>query len=199
VRIEKKPVVTRGPVALWCADRGSMTPHVKPCALGHVAQRFDLMLRITLLACLSVAACAHETSERPLPPSSITAPTPAGSSPPLPESAFRSDEEMRGARAAPTSAPTSRFETRKIGGDQAPAARYRGAKIDLDLKSAEIGNVLRLLAEVGHVNIVVAGEITGTVTLRMKQVPWDQALDVIARAKNLDLEHDGNVIIVRSR
>ena len=93
----------------------------------------------------------------------------------------------------------SRFETRRIGTEAPPSSRYHGARIDLDLKSAEIGNVLRLLAEVGHVNIVVAGEVTGTITMRLRQVPWDQALDVIARARNLDLEHDGNVILVRSR
>jgi hypothetical protein len=156
------------------------------------------------IAC--VLSCARETPERPEPRSPATTTPSSPSSPstvPLPETAFRSDDEMRGVREArnppPTNAAPSRFDTRRIGSEPAPSARYRGAKIDLDLKSAEIGNVLRLLAEVGHVNIVVAGEITGTITLKMKQVPWDQALDVIARAKNLDLEHDGNVILVRSR
>ncbi|MDB4937912.1 MAG: Type pilus biosis protein PilQ [Labilithrix sp.] len=108
---------------------------------------------------------------------------------PFPATAFRSDE-------APAH---SRFDTRRIGdGDAAPAARFHGAPVDLDLKSADLANVFRLLADVGHVNIVVAGEITGTVTLRLKHVPWDQALDVIARTKELDLERDGDVIFVRS-
>ena len=66
------------------------------------------------------------------------------------------------------------------------------------MKGADLANVFRLIAEVGHVSIVMAGEISGTVTLRLRHVPWEQALDVIARAKNLDLEFDGNVILVRS-
>ena len=62
-----------------------------------------------------------------------------------------------------------------------------------------LGNVFRLLADVGHVNIVIAGEVTGTVTLRLVHVPWDQALDVVATAKQLDVERDGNVILITPR
>jgi type IV pilus assembly protein PilQ len=123
------------------------------------------------------------------------APTPVAPEAPLPESAFRSDAE---ARAPVTPAPPSRFETRRIGVDEAPRARFHGAPVDLDLKDADLANVFRLLADVGHVNIVVAGEVTGTITLRLKHVPWDQALEVVARARDLDLERDGNVIVVRS-
>lgn len=110
----------------------------------------------------------------------------------MPESAFRDD-------AAPQSQqPPSHFETRRIGGDGPPVARYHGAPVDLDLKGADLANVFRLLADVGHVNIVVSGDVTGTITLRLKKVPWDQALEVVARARDLDLERDGNVIVVRT-
>ena len=64
------------------------------------------------------------------------------------------------------------------------------------MKGADLQDVFRLISDVGKVNIVVAGEVTGTITLKLKNVPWDQALDVVARAKNLSLERDGNVIIV---
>ena len=47
------------------------------------------------------------------------------------------------------------------------------------------------------VNIVVAGEVTGTITLVLKHVPWDQALELVVRAKNLDMEREGNVIVIR--
>ena len=95
----------------------------------------------------------------------------------------------------------SRFDTRRIGASDGDPeseghARYRGARVDLDLKNAELTEVFRLLSDVGHVNIVVAGEVTGTVTMKLEQVPWDQALAVIARAKGLVLEHDRNVIVV---
>lgn len=54
----------------------------------------------------------------------------------------------------------------------------------------------RLIAEVGHVNIVVTDQVQGTVTIRMKGVPWDQALETILRAKGYRAERDGNVITV---
>jgi len=61
-----------------------------------------------------------------------------------------------------------------------------GGKIsDLDFKDADIHNVLRLFAELGHVNIVVGDNVKGTVTLKMRNVPWSLALDVILEAKNL--------------
>ncbi|HSO38160.1 MAG TPA: secretin and TonB N-terminal domain-containing protein, partial [Labilithrix sp.] len=113
--------------------------------------------------------------------------------------AFRSDEEIRAPRdvGAP---PLSRFETRRIGAasDDERRPRYHGATVDLDLKNADLADVFRLLADVGHVNIVVSGEVTGTITLRLRHVPWDQALDVIARTKGLGLERDGNVLTVSS-
>jgi type IV pilus assembly protein PilQ len=130
------------------------------------------------------------------------APSPPTTSPaaPLPASAFTSDEAPPASASTTTPAPRARFETRRIGAeDGAARPRYHGAPIDLDVKNADLANVFRLLAEVGHVNIVVAGELTGTITLSLKRVPWDQALDVIARAKDLAIERDGNVILVTKR
>jgi len=61
--------------------------------------------------------------------------------------------------------------------------RYSGRRIDLDFKDADIHNILRLIAEVGGVNVVTSDDVGGTVTIRMRNVPWDQALDVILQAK----------------
>jgi len=74
--------------------------------------------------------------------------------------------------------------------------RYSGRRIDLDLKDADIHNVLRLLADVGHVNIITADNVTGTVTIRMRNVPWDQAMDVILQAKNLGVVRQANLLRV---
>ncbi|MEM1416622.1 MAG: type IV pilus secretin PilQ [Myxococcota bacterium] len=74
--------------------------------------------------------------------------------------------------------------------------RYSGRRIDLDFKDADIHNILRLLAEVGGVNVVTADDVGGTVTIRMRNVPWDQALDVILQAKGLGLVRQGNLIRV---
>ncbi|MBN2803496.1 MAG: type IV pilus secretin PilQ [Deltaproteobacteria bacterium] len=71
---------------------------------------------------------------------------------------------------------------------------YTGRHIDLDFKNADIHNILRLLSDVGHVNIVTSNNVSGTVTIRMRDVPWDQALDVILQAKQLGQERTGNLI-----
>ncbi len=77
-----------------------------------------------------------------------------------------------------------------------PAAKYGGRHIDLDFKDADIHNILRLLAEVGGVNVVTSDDVDGTVTIRMRDVAWDQALDVILQAKGLGIEKKGNLIRV---
>jgi type IV pilus assembly protein PilQ len=73
---------------------------------------------------------------------------------------------------------------------------FTGRRIDLDLKDADIHNVLRLLADVGQVNVVTADNVTGTVTIRMRNVPWDQALDVVLQSKGLGMIRAGNMIRV---
>ncbi len=74
--------------------------------------------------------------------------------------------------------------------------RFSGNRIDLDLKDASIHEVLRLLSDVGHVNIVTADNVTGSVTIRMKNVPWDQALETVLQAKGLGMVRNGNMIRV---
>ncbi len=78
----------------------------------------------------------------------------------------------------------------------AQARGYTGRRIDLDLKDADIHNILRLLADVGRVNIVTADDVSGNVTIRMRNVPWDQALDVVLQAKGLGMVRSGNLIRV---
>jgi type IV pilus assembly protein PilQ len=89
--------------------------------------------------------------------------------------------------------------TRVIADRPPSPAPHHGRKIDLDVKGADIHDVLRLLADVGRVNIVVGDDVQGSVTLRMRQVPWDQALDVIVSVRGLFAERDGNVIIVSAK
>ena len=76
------------------------------------------------------------------------------------------------------------------------AGRYTGRRIDLDLKDADIHNILRLLADVGKVNIVTVDDVSGNITIRMRNVPWDQALDVVLQAKGYGLVWQGNLIRV---
>ena len=73
---------------------------------------------------------------------------------------------------------------------------FTGRRIDLDLKDADVHNVLRLLADVGQVNIITADNVSGTVTIRMRNVPWDQALDVVLQAKGLGVVQRANMLRV---
>lgn len=73
---------------------------------------------------------------------------------------------------------------------------FTGRRIDLDLKDADVHNVLRLLADVGQVNIVTADNVSGTITIRMRNVPWDQALDVVLQAKGLGVVQRANMLRV---
>lgn len=73
---------------------------------------------------------------------------------------------------------------------------FNGKKIDLDMTDANITDVLRLLAEVSNLNIVASDDVRGTISLRLKNVPWDQAFDIILKSKGLDSIKKGNVIMV---
>lgn len=133
------------------------------------------------LFALLLTACASPAPKSPS-PSPTAAPT--ATTPPI-----------EPAPAPPS--PPDRFATRVIGGDAPNAhARYSGKRIDLDLKSADLRDVCRLLADVGNVNIVVSDDVQGSVTVKMKSVPWDQALDVILESKGLSAERDGRMILV---
>lgn len=68
---------------------------------------------------------------------------------------------------------------------------YRGQKIDLDYKKSDIHDLMRLLADVGGVNIIVPDDINARVTIRLLRVPWDQALDVILASKQLGFKMEG--------
>ncbi len=74
--------------------------------------------------------------------------------------------------------------------------RYTGQRINIDFKDASVHEILRLLADVGKVNIITADNVTGTVTVKMNNVPWDQALEVVLQAKGLGMVRTGNMIRV---
>ncbi len=72
--------------------------------------------------------------------------------------------------------------------------RYTGRKLSLDFKDADINNILRLIAEVSDLNIIAAEDVKGKVTIRLVDVPWDQALDIILQSNDLGKVKIGNVI-----
>ena len=74
------------------------------------------------------------------------------------------------------------------------ALKYPGKKVSLDFQDADIINVLRLLAEVSKLNMVIGDNVAGKVTIKMLDVPWDQALDVILKMKGLGKVYEDNVL-----
>jgi len=73
---------------------------------------------------------------------------------------------------------------------------YEGQRLTLNFQDIETRAVLQLLAETSGRNIVVSDTVQGNVTLRLRNVPWDQALDIVMTTKGLDMRENGNVIIV---
>lgn len=72
--------------------------------------------------------------------------------------------------------------------------KYSGKRVSLDFQDADIINVLRLLAEVSKLNMVIGDNVKGKITIKMLDVPWDQALDVILKMKGLGKVYEDNVL-----
>ena len=73
---------------------------------------------------------------------------------------------------------------------------YTGEKLSLNFQDIEVRAVLQLIADFTGLNMVASDTVGGTVTLRLKNVPWDQALDIILKSKGLGMRESGNVIMV---
>ncbi len=93
---------------------------------------------------------------------------------------------------APPPTPMTTADTENVG--VRAKKLYYGQPISLDLKDADVHNVLRLLADVSGLNIVATDDVKGTITLRLNDVPWDQALDIVLQTQNLERVQEGNVL-----
>ena len=76
---------------------------------------------------------------------------------------------------------------------------YRGEKLSLNFQNVDVRALLQVIADFTNLNIVVRDSVAGSLTLRLKDVPWDQALDIVLQSKNLDMRKSGNVILVAPR
>jgi type IV pilus assembly protein PilQ len=113
-------------------------------------------------------------------------------------------EEAKGAKDDTVSKPVEVKEVKDEGAnngegfekqlDELANSSYTGRLISLDLQDTDIDNALRIIAEVSNLNIIASDDVTGKVTLRLIDVPWDQALDVILKTNGLDKVREGNVI-----
>ncbi len=78
-------------------------------------------------------------------------------------------------------------------------AQYSGDKLSLNFQNIDIRAVLQVIADFTNLNVVTSDSVTGTVTLRLKDVPWDQALDIILQSKGLGVRRSGSVMLIAPR
>ena len=86
--------------------------------------------------------------------------------------------------------------TKRTAGTPDEKKEYTGERLTLNFQDIDVRSVLQLLADTSGQNIVVSDSVTGNLTLRLQNVPWDQALDIVLRTKGLDKRRQDNVIII---
>lgn len=76
---------------------------------------------------------------------------------------------------------------------------YKGRRVTLEFSDADIRKIFQLIAEVSNLNFLIADDVTGTISIKLVNVPWDQALDVILDSKDLAMVRDGNIVQIKPR
>ncbi len=76
---------------------------------------------------------------------------------------------------------------------------YQGERLSLNFQNVDVRALLQVIADFTDLNIITSDSVAGSITLRLKDVPWDQALDIILQSKGLDMRKNGNVVIVAPR
>ncbi|MBV8211239.1 MAG: type IV pilus secretin PilQ [Burkholderiaceae bacterium] len=76
---------------------------------------------------------------------------------------------------------------------------YQGERLSLNFQNVDVRSLLQVIADFTNLNIITSDSVQGAITLRLKDVPWDQALDIILQSKGLDMRKNGNVILVAPR
>jgi len=94
------------------------------------------------------------------------------------------------------------LEVKPVAADPSRATqrgRYTGEKLSLNFQNVEVRAVLQVIADFTDLNIITSDTVTGNITLRLKDVPWDQALEIILQTRGLDSRRAGNVIWIAPR
>jgi type IV pilus assembly protein PilQ len=90
-------------------------------------------------------------------------------------------------------------DPRKLVKGASSSVKYAGEKLSLNFQNIDVRSVLQVISDFTNFNIITSDSVTGSLTLRLKDVPWDQALDIILQAKGLDMRKNGNVIWIAPR
>lgn len=84
----------------------------------------------------------------------------------------------------------------KLAERQREEPQYTGERISLSFQSVDVRSLLQIIADVAGTNMVVSDSVSGEIAMRLQNVPWDQALDIILRTKGLGMRQEGNVMLV---
>lgn len=76
---------------------------------------------------------------------------------------------------------------------------YTGRKVTLEFSDADIRKIFQLIAEVSNLNFLIADDVSGTISIKLVNVPWDQALDVILDTKGLGMQREGNIVQIKPK
>jgi type IV pilus assembly protein PilQ len=76
---------------------------------------------------------------------------------------------------------------------------YKGRRVTLEFSDADIRKIFQLIAEVSQLNFLIADDVSGTISIKLVNVPWDQALDVILDAKGLGMQREGNIVQIKPK
>jgi type IV pilus assembly protein PilQ len=100
----------------------------------------------------------------------------------------------------PATQPAIQAEIAKTGSVDQPTAgkkQYKGRRVTLEFSDADIRKIFQLIAEVSNLNFLLGDDVTGTISIKLVNVPWDQALDVILETKGLGMRQEGNIVVIR--
>lgn len=120
--------------------------------------------------------------------------------PPAPKAGAKAPAESRVAEElTPTPARAGDDMAVQLPSDRPAKKAYTGRRVTLEFSDADVRKIFQLIAEVSNLNFLIADDVTGTISIKLVNVPWDQALDVILDAKGLAMVRQGNIVQIKPR
>lgn len=115
----------------------------------------------------------------------------------MPESYAQDSAVQRSHKVSPYKTPST--GNKETVGSQLTTGKkvYTGARVTLEFADADIRKIFQLIAEVSNLNFLLGDDVTGTISIKLVNVPWDQALDVILETKGLGMKREGNIVVIR--
>lgn len=149
----------------------------------------------------STSESASSPVTTPVPPPTLS-PTPAPAPTPTPAASVPANTNpkvdnppSKGTRPVATKDENSSTDSQAANTvTEKKNGNYNGKKVSLDFQDADVVNVLRLLAEVSKLNMIIGDNVKGKITIKMLEVPWDQALNIILKMKGLGKIYENNVV-----